>query len=91
MSLFDRINPEATNRIAVHRLGAAVGEYMRGKLDAQQVIDSFNLAPDEVSQLQSILTRISAGDISYQHVEDVFILVEMGDYTENKAKQSLGY
>ena len=89
--LWDRMSPGAEDRIGVNRLAASCGEYFRGELTAQQVRDAFNLLPDEQNELNNILTRVSNGDISAQQVRDVFILVETGDYTEAKAKSSLGY
>jgi hypothetical protein len=83
--------PGAVDRIGVHRLSASVGEYLRGELTAQQVRDAFTLDAQEQNDLNSILSRIGAGTISPQHVKDVFMLVELGDYPEAKAKSSLGY
>ena len=91
MGLWARMSPGAEDRIAVHRLAASVGEHLRGELTAQQVQNAFTLSVAEKNELNSILTRISNGDISPQHVKDVVMLVELGDYPEAKAKSSLGY
>jgi len=91
MSLWDRMNPLAVDRIGVNRLCSSVGEYARGELTAQQVQDVFNLSVAEKNELNTILTRIFNGDISPQQVRDVFMLVELGDYPEVKQKSSLGY
>ena len=91
MGLWARMAPGAENRIAVHRLAASCGELLRGELTAQQVEAAFELDETESLELNSILTRVSNGDISPQHVKDVFMLVELGDYPEAKAKSSLGY
>ena len=91
MGLWARMEPNAVDRIGVNRLASSVGEYMRGKLTGQQVQDAFNFSVAEKNELNSILSRITGGDISPQHVKDVFMLVELGDYKEAKAKSSLGY
>jgi hypothetical protein len=91
MGLWARMSPGAEDRIGVNRLASSVGEHLRGELTAQQVRNVFTLSPQEQNELNSILTRILNGDISPQHVKDVFMLVELGDYLEVKAKSSLGY
>jgi anti-sigma factor ChrR (cupin superfamily) len=102
MSLFSRMAPLGTPKIAVHRFGAALRQFAAGQLTRQQVIDAFVLSTAEIAELDSLVATYQAmGMVTVadafakaawlDRMEDVFILVETGDYTEAKAKAALGY
>lgn len=99
MSLFQRTQDRTLN---VHRWGAALRQFAAGQLTRQQVIDGFQLAADEVIELdaltatyQALGTGTAAAAFAkaawLDRMEDVFILIETGDYTEAKAKSALGF
>lgn len=102
MGLFARITAQDTTKIAVHRLGAALRQWAAGQLTRQQVIDAFVFAGSDITELDALRATYDAmgtGNASaafakaawLDRMEDVFILVEMGDYTEAKAKTALGF
>jgi hypothetical protein len=104
MSLFNRIAPGATSdtKIAVHRFGAALRQWAGGQLTRQQVVDAFALTTAEQTELDALKASYDAlgtGSATaaftkaarLNFMEDVFLLVETGDYTEAKAKSALGF
>lgn len=104
MSLFLRMAPSAPSdqKISVHRFGAALREWAGGGLTGPQVIDAFALdagEQTELSALQATYTALPTNNIAagltkaafLNRMEDVFLLVETGDYTEAKAKNRLGF
>lgn len=104
MSLFNRIAPGATSdtKISVHRFGAALRQWAAGQLTRQQVVDAFALTTAEQTELDALRVSYDAlgtGNAAaafakaarLNFMEDVFILVELGDYTEAKAKSALGF
>lgn len=103
MSLFARIAPGAgTDKISVHRFGAALRQWAGSQLTRQQVIDAFVLTAAEQTELDALRASYDAlgtgtGAAAFakaarlNFMEDVFILVETGDYTEAKAKSALGF
>jgi hypothetical protein len=93
---------QGSTKIAVHRFGAALRQFAAGQLTRQQVIDAFVLAADEIVELDALTATYTALGTSnaaaafakaawLDRMEDVFILVETGDYTEAKAKTALGF
>lgn len=97
MSLYGRITATDDSKIAVHRLMAAMVEYQRGQLTGPQVKGAFSLDATESAELQAIIDALDgqanlAAKIGYlEAIHSVFILSETGDYTEAKAKSSLGF
>ena len=106
MSLFARMAPGAADqpggKIGVHRFGAALRELAGGGLTRQQVIDAFALSVAEVAELDALIAtyqalpsnNVAAGLAKaawLDRMEDVFLLVETGDYPEAKAKSRLGF
>lgn len=101
MGLYARIEPNAINKISVHRFGAALREWATAGLTRQQVIDAFALTGSEVTELDALRAAyVALGTSSgsqfaraefMARMEDVFILCETGDYTEAKAKARLGF
>jgi hypothetical protein len=96
--LYDRIVPTAgDNRIAVHRLYASLTEYLRGELTIAQIRTAFGFEnPSDENddlvamqgQLDSAVDAAAKGEY-IQAVHSVWTLVELGDYTEAKARSSL--
>ena len=102
MSLFARIAPGATSKIGVHRFGAALRQWASAELTRAQVIAAFNLDAGEQTELDALRASYDAlgtGNalaafnkaVRLNEMEDVFLLVETGDYTEAKAKSALGF
>jgi hypothetical protein len=102
MGLYARMAPQAPNKIGVHRFGAALREWAGGGLTRQQIIDAFALTGSEVTDLDALqasytalpannVTAVLAKAAALDRMEDVFILVEEGDYTEAKARARLGF
>lgn len=102
MGLFARITATDTTKISVHRFGAALRQWAAGQLTRQQVIDGFSLAGSDVTELDALKATYDAlgtGNATaaftkarrLDEMEDVFLLVETGDYTEAKAKSALGF
>lgn len=102
MGLYQRITASDGTKITVHRFGAALRQWAAGQLTRQQVIDSFGLAGDDITDLDalqasytSLPTNNTANTLTkalrLDTMEDVFLLVETGDYTEQKAKTALGF
>lgn len=102
MSLFSRIRANDETAIHVHRFGAALREWAGGGLTRQQIIDGFQLSTAEIAELDALQATYNAMPTNnvnavfakaawLDRMEDVFILVESGDYTEAKAKNRLGF
>jgi hypothetical protein len=102
MALFARITAQDATKIHVHRFGAALRQMAAGQLTRQQVIDALSLIGDDVTQFDALIatytglpTNNTANIIIKSQwpdrMEDVFLLVETGDYTEAKAKTALGF
>jgi hypothetical protein len=73
-----------------------------GQLTRQQIIDTFALVGDDVTQFDALIatyTAMGTGNSAQafakaawlDRMEDVFLLCETGDYTEAKAKTALGF
>jgi hypothetical protein len=102
MGLYQRITATDGTKIGVHRFGAALRQFAAGQLTRQNIIDTFALAGDDVTNLdaliasyQGINTNNTANtfqkSLRLDTMEDVFLLCETGDYTEQKAKAALGF
>ncbi len=102
MSLFQRFTANDNTKISVHRFGAALREWSAGGVTRQQMIDRFALSAGEIVELDAIAatyTAMSSGNAAQafakaaytQRMEDVFLLIETGDYTEAQAKTRLGF
>lgn len=102
MGLYQRITATDATKIGVHRFGAALRQMAGGQLTRQQVIDAFQLAGDDVTQLDALIatyqgmpTNNTANAFAkaawLDRMEDVFLLCETGDYPEAKAKTALGF
>lgn len=102
MGLYQRITAQDATKIGVHRFGAALRQMAGGQLTRQQVIDAFQLAGDDVTELDALIatyqgmpTNNTANTFAkaawLDRMEDVFLLVETGDYNEAKAKTALGF
>jgi hypothetical protein len=102
MALFARITAGNETKISVHRFGAALRQMAAGQLTRQQVIDAFALTGSDVTEFDALMATYTAMPTNntantfakaawLARMEDVFILVEMGDYTEAKAKTALGF
>ena len=98
--LWERISPtdgEASNKIPVHRLSAALGEWAVGNLTRQQVIDGLSLGATEQAEIDAIAAAYNAKASAAEKVgylwqiERCFILVETGNYNKAKAKAVLGF
>jgi hypothetical protein len=96
--------PDASgdSKISVHRFGAALRQWAAGELTRQQIIDGFALVGSDVTELDALRATYDAlgsgnanaafAKASWLHrMEDVFILIETGDYNEAKAKNALGF
>jgi len=102
MGLYQRIRATDESKITVHRFGAALRQMAGGQLTRQQIIDAFQLAGDDITQLDAMIATYQAMPTNntantfakaawLDRMEDVFLLVETGDYTETKAKSALGF
>lgn len=102
MGLYQRITATDGTKIGVHRFGAALRQWAAGELTRQQIIDGFGLEGDDVTQLDALKASYEAMatnnaaniglKVAWLHrMEDVFLLSETGDYTEQKAKTALGF
>jgi hypothetical protein len=105
MSLCARITSKGSDKIGVHRFGAAVREHLRGQTGAPtrvQLIAMFSLVGDDVTNLDALIATYGPMSTSntantllkaarLDAMEDVFLLVETGDYTEAQAKTRLGF
>lgn len=102
MGLYQRITATDSTKISVHRFGAALRQFAAGQLTRQQIIDAFQLAGDDVTNLDALIASYQAINTSntantftkanrLNAMEDVFLLCESGDYTEAKAKTALGF
>jgi hypothetical protein len=102
MGLYQRITATDATKIGVHRFGAALRQFAAGQLTRQQIIDSFQLAGDDVTNLDALIASYQAINTNntgntflkanrLNAMEDVFLLCETGDYTEAKAKTALGF
>lgn len=102
MGLYARISAQDATKISVHRFGAALREWATNGLTRADVITAFNLSAAETTELDALAatyaalpTTTTANAISkaafLDRMEDVFLLVETGDYPESKAKARLGF
>ena len=102
MGLYQRIEPNSVNKISVHRFGAALRQWAAGELVRQQVVDAFALDASDQTDLDALVATYNAMQTNnannaflkaawLDRMEDVFLLVETGDYTEAKAKSALGF
>lgn len=102
MGIFARITATDNTKIGVHRFGAAVRLWAGGGLTRQNVIDSFALTGDEVTELDALKASYDALAINnisnaiikvarLDRMEDVFLLCETGDLNETQAKNLLGF
>lgn len=102
MGLFTRITTLDTTKISVHRFGAGLRQMAAGEITRQQIIDTFALVGDEITEFDALIasyTALGTGTAlaAFQKaqrldaIEDVFLLCESGDYTEAKAKSALGF
>ena len=101
MGLYQRLT-DPNSRLTVHRFGAALREWAGGGLTRAEVIAMFSLVNDEVTELDALAatyqalpqnntanTLVKAAYLD--RMEDVFLLVETGDYDEAKARARLGF
>jgi hypothetical protein len=102
MGLYQRVTANDDTKISVHRFGAALRQFAAGQLTRAQIIASFNLAGDDITNLDALIASYQAlptnntGNtftkaLRLDTMEDVFLLCEAGDYTELKAKSALGF
>lgn len=104
MGLFQRITATDSTKISTHRFGSALREWASGApgVTRQNIIDRFALTGNDITELDALAATYSAmasgtaatafaKSVYTQRMEDVFILCEMGDYTEAQAKARLGF
>lgn len=102
MGLYARMRAQDGTKIAVHRFGAALREWANGGLTRAEVIAAFGLTGADVTELDALSatytalpTNNTANTLAkaawLDRMEDVFLLVETGDYPEAKAKARLGF
>lgn len=102
MGLYARLTANDLTKISVHRFGAALREWANGGVTRAQVIAAFALTGDEVTELDALaatysgmptttLAQVLAKAAFLDRMEDVFILVEHGDYNETVARNRLGF
>jgi len=102
MSLFARIRSEGPDKIIVHRWGSSLRQWAAGQLTRQNIIDGFALVGSDITELDALRATYDALPTNntaniiiksqwINRMEDVFILIETGDYTEAKAKSALGF
>jgi hypothetical protein len=102
MGLYQRITAGDATKISVHRLGSALRQMVAGQLTRQQIIDAFQLAGSDITDLDALISSYNALPTNttaailtkserLHRMEDVFLLCETGDYTEAKAKTALGF
>jgi hypothetical protein len=60
MALIDKLDPDSTNRIAVHDFAAAMQGFVRGSFTRNQVIALFGFDSDDLTQLDQIKTVYDA-------------------------------
>jgi hypothetical protein len=97
MGLYTRIRAQDATKITVHRFGAALREWASGGLTRADIIAAFGLTGSDV--LQATYTALPSNNTAntlakaawLDRMEDVFLLVETGDYPEAKAKARLGF
>jgi hypothetical protein len=102
VGLYQRIRATDETKIQVHRLGAALRQMAAGQLTRQQVIDALDMDATDIANLDALVATYNAMGTNnlaavfakaawLDRMEDVFLLVETGDYTEAKAKTALGF
>lgn len=69
---------------------AALGEYKRGSVTANQIVDGLNLNATEATNLNEWLAGLDNDTIDRQLIHDVLLLLEAQLYTIAKAKTRLG-
>jgi hypothetical protein len=102
VGLYQRITAVDDTKISVHRFGASLRQFAAGQLTRQQIIDGFQLAGSEITELDALTATYTSMPTNnvlaglakaawLDRMEDVFILCESGDYPETKAKSALGF
>ena len=102
MGLYARLTADDNTKVSVHAFGAALRLWSSVHITRQNVIDAFNLAGSDVTELdalQSTYSGMATNNINNalakqafrDRMEDVFILCEAGLLTENQAKTMLGF
>ena len=95
--IYDRIKPDATDRLAVHRMMAALVLYSSGMINSTQARTVLNevlqspLSGAEITDLLNIVAQIdaktgTANKLAYVHqVESVSIIAERGSSLMSEA------
>lgn len=97
MGLYERWTATDDTKLRIHVFAAATRELARGNITRQQVIDGFNLAGDDVTNLDAIaatyaaLPNQAAKDRFIVLLEDVMIASEAGFYNRATAASRLGF
>jgi len=101
--LWERLKPDATDRINVHLVVAGIKGYSAGVFTAQQVIDALDrhlqtpLTVAEKADLSAIAAQITAAGTTTAKLtyvvgklEPVMVAAETGDCTEGFWRSALG-
>jgi hypothetical protein len=65
MGLYERLTGNELPRIPVHAFMGALGEFERGKMTSQEVIDAFNLSVGEQTEVTALIARILSQPEAY--------------------------
>jgi hypothetical protein len=102
MGLFQRATAEDNTQISAHLFGAWCRQLAAGNRTRQQLITKFALSGDDVTQLDALIASYQAMPsnnaaatllkvLRQQAMEDVFLMIQAGDYTEAEARAALGF
>jgi hypothetical protein len=71
------VDPETNGaKLPVHQYVGAVAEVVRGNMTQNQLAASFNLAPDEITDTQSIVSDVTSAALTRAEVHDVLLCAE---------------
>ena len=97
MGLYERWTADDDTKIAIHPFGSALSEMARGAATRAEVISVFNLAGDDVTELDAIAATYAALSTDNERtafiglLEDVMVLSEAGIYNKATAASRLGF
>ena len=84
-TLFQRLisDIDATEkRIPIHSMSQLLRELHRGAINAQTIIDAYSLTPTQITELQTINTRITASSNKQRYFEFIFSLLSLGEIAQ---------
>src|SRR5689334_9823048 len=81
MGFYDRLigtGPAGEPHLPVHQFHAACAEIVRGNLTAAQMADVFGLSASEKAEAQTLVLRVTGGQLNSDEVHQVCLLAEYG-------------